>query len=423
MQNILATLVVCGLMGLVGQGVRAVLGLKNAAVLQAVGPSTQSSFDAAYLFVSLMIGFIAGILAGISIGALGGNIEASDPRFLLGIAAAGYMGTDFIENAFSKIIPRMSALQVGANQLPSASERAASNARLLSAGVQPDRASAASLSPDHIVEKPEGGSSGRTPSQSPPAKGNGEPSKSADTSDPSNVSPVASQLAAFKINGFDCDHYPGDERILWLRQHGGFRVSVCYLAHAPNSHDPTWIGKRAFLAAHGFGFLPTYVGLQRQSKGLGHDAGTTHGKEAANLMKSAGFAETSIVYLDLEDGTVPLPASEYDAYIRGWVASVSADGFTPGIYCSHLLVAYARKLTSFIWSFHVPSHTEGKTYDPANLPAASIDPYCIATQYRQNVNLQGLQIPAAVDKGGIDLDLCAVADPSSLAAVSHVLEL
>jgi hypothetical protein len=105
---ILASLLLFGLMGLIGQGIRAVVGLKNSAAAQATNPTEQSAFNAAYLLVSLMIGFIAGVVAGLALnwdvvtGALASGI---DIKTLLGIVAAGYAGADFIENSFSNIIP------------------------------------------------------------------------------------------------------------------------------------------------------------------------------------------------------------------------------------------------------------------------------------------------------------------------------
>lgn len=101
--NVLSILLLCGLMGLFGQGIRAAVGLRSAL---GAGATQQTTFNAAYFFLSLMIGFIAGILAGIAIG-LGNftKINLGDIKVLLGIAAAGYAGADFIENTFSIVIP------------------------------------------------------------------------------------------------------------------------------------------------------------------------------------------------------------------------------------------------------------------------------------------------------------------------------
>jgi hypothetical protein len=100
--ELLGTIVLCGIMGLVGQGIRAAVGLKSAATLNASEAGQQTVFNAAYLFVSLMIGFITGVLAGL---ALNPGLAAMDPKTLLGILAAGYAGTDFIENIFTHVIP------------------------------------------------------------------------------------------------------------------------------------------------------------------------------------------------------------------------------------------------------------------------------------------------------------------------------
>jgi predicted chitinase len=104
--TILLALLLCGLLGVLGQGVRAIVGLKNAGALNSTTPSEQAEFSLAYLVLSLMIGFIAGILAGIALNLE--NIIAVDPsnwKLMLGIAGSGYVGADFIENTMSVVIP------------------------------------------------------------------------------------------------------------------------------------------------------------------------------------------------------------------------------------------------------------------------------------------------------------------------------
>jgi hypothetical protein len=114
---ILSTLLLCGLLGLLGQGVRAAVGLKKA--MGQGAPDQQSEFNAAYLLFSLMIGFIAGILAALAIGLTNLiTIDLNDMKVLLGIAAAGYAGADFIENTFSIILP-------GSKGIPSVTDGAA----------------------------------------------------------------------------------------------------------------------------------------------------------------------------------------------------------------------------------------------------------------------------------------------------------
>ena len=104
--SVLLALLLCGLLGTLGQGVRAIVGLKNAGSLSSTTPTQQADFSLAYLVLSLMIGFIAGVLAGIALNLE--NIITVDPsnwKLLVGIAGSGYIGADFIENTMSVVIP------------------------------------------------------------------------------------------------------------------------------------------------------------------------------------------------------------------------------------------------------------------------------------------------------------------------------
>jgi hypothetical protein len=105
---------------------------------------------------------------------------------------------------------------------------------------------------------------------------------------------------------------------------------------------------------------------------------------------------------------------------------VTADGYSAGLYCSHKISDWARnhaKLTKIVWTWNVPYGNGQKEYDPAALPAGSVDAGSVATQYCQKVELKGLTIPPAVDSEGLDLSLCLVADPSNYAVVAHALGL
>jgi predicted chitinase len=113
MRQVMLALLLAGFMGLLGQGGRAAIGLKSAATLAAGTPTQQSQFNAAYFFLSLMIGFIAGVLAGIPLLKTLTGITPDDITVLLGIAAAGYAGADFIENAFTRLLPGMGTPAAG----------------------------------------------------------------------------------------------------------------------------------------------------------------------------------------------------------------------------------------------------------------------------------------------------------------------
>jgi hypothetical protein len=81
--DLLIGLIAGGMLGMIGQGVRAVAGLKK--MLDA---GTMADFRPSILLVSLLIGFIAGALAFLA----SGSTETA-----VAFVAAGYAGTDFIE--------------------------------------------------------------------------------------------------------------------------------------------------------------------------------------------------------------------------------------------------------------------------------------------------------------------------------------
>lgn len=102
----LDALLLSGLMGLLGQGIRSAIGLKKVKANDETGPTQQATFSVAYFGLSMMIGFIAGIVAGIALGLKSlTQIDPDNMKILLGIAAAGYAGADFIENSLSIVLP------------------------------------------------------------------------------------------------------------------------------------------------------------------------------------------------------------------------------------------------------------------------------------------------------------------------------
>lgn len=100
----LEILLLGALMGLLGQGARAVAGLKTMTDdAQTMGLSPNDLFQAARLFVSLAIGVLVGLAAALIY--LASNTGANpDWHILLGFAAAGYTGTDFLEAFISKYL-------------------------------------------------------------------------------------------------------------------------------------------------------------------------------------------------------------------------------------------------------------------------------------------------------------------------------
>lgn len=106
--NVLIVLVLAGLLGMVGQGARAVVGLKKLHDSNASQPpGSQDAFLASRMFVSLLIGFISGVLAALALGIEtlfdgAGAAKNFNQEAILGLVAAGYAGTDFIEGFMEK---------------------------------------------------------------------------------------------------------------------------------------------------------------------------------------------------------------------------------------------------------------------------------------------------------------------------------
>jgi hypothetical protein len=76
-----------GLLGIIGQSIRAIIGIKKVMERGLV-------FQWSILYVSLFIGFVAGTLAWLGLFFSTGEIPNES---LLTVLAAGYAGTDFIE--------------------------------------------------------------------------------------------------------------------------------------------------------------------------------------------------------------------------------------------------------------------------------------------------------------------------------------
>src|SRR5260370_30660572 len=90
-------------LGFLGQSVRVVVGLKKARdEAAALGKTFTEAFEPSTMLVSLLIGGVAGALAAIMALRPDTNIATET---LLGLAAAGYSGADFIEGFIARYLP------------------------------------------------------------------------------------------------------------------------------------------------------------------------------------------------------------------------------------------------------------------------------------------------------------------------------
>ena len=163
--------------------------------------------------------------------------------------------------------------------------------------------------------------------------------------------------------GFDTSIYPGDAAMsVWVFPSSPYYWSGYYLP-APCHRDVTWTNKYATLHAMGWGLTAIYVGQQDWSqipqsivvRGanettraaqsvaseqavcsaslLSAEQGTLEAADAVAQLKSNGFPDRTIVFLDVEFVTSVTPALL--TYYRAWITGIIRDGrYRVGIYAA-----------------------------------------------------------------------------------------
>jgi len=147
----------------------------------------------------------------------------------------------------------------------------------------------------------------------------------------------APEAAVKSFAGFDRNEYPGDEALPVLRK--SFSFTSYWLSAPPGEKTSSWTGKREALRAQGFGFLLLYQGRtssQLPDMQICIDTGLADAQAAAAAARREGFAQGSVIYLDVEEGG--RLSDGYHAYLRSWAKSLKNEQFRPGIYCSGIAV-------------------------------------------------------------------------------------
>jgi hypothetical protein len=133
--------------------------------------------------------------------------------------------------------------------------------------------------------------------------------------------------------GFDCNDYPGEERLKELRQ--DFSYAGYWLNNPPGATANNWAGKRAQLDKAGFGFLVLFNGrayLDLRDTTHAAELGKSDAQQAVKSTRDEGFPPHTIIFLDQEEGGRLLP--EQKAYLFAWIDAVIKSGFDAGVYCS-----------------------------------------------------------------------------------------
>lgn len=236
--------------------------------------------------------------------------------------------------------------------------------------------------------------------------------------------------------GFDRFGYPGDEVMQSLWDSVPDLSFVClYLAPAPSHPNRSWMDAVPALQSMGWGLVPTYVGQQVIGEGshtVTGQQGTADATDAANLAASAGLSAGSVLYLDIENGSL-MPANQVQ-YVISWIREVHTNtDYWAGVYCSHFKTAQqvADAAADIVadtgrdvatWAYKPidsgPSVIDLGAEQPRD-PADSGFAPAIVWQYRMSLNgsvdltWTDKQSGASKRLNKVDLDSASVFDPSN----------
>lgn len=110
-ENLIMLLLLGGLLGIAGQGIRVIVGLKkindNNTAAAVAGTLPTTTFNWSRMLLSIFIGFIAGVLGMLVkyFTATNNNIDIT-PQLIVAVIAGGYSGVDFIEGIFNAYLPK-----------------------------------------------------------------------------------------------------------------------------------------------------------------------------------------------------------------------------------------------------------------------------------------------------------------------------
>lgn len=104
--EILIQIILAGLLGITGQLLRIVVGLKKVnEEASKTGVPAKDILVVSKMVISILIGFATGVLAWLAVANVSQTFVFTKD-VIMGIIAAGYSGTDFIEGIISKYLPQ-----------------------------------------------------------------------------------------------------------------------------------------------------------------------------------------------------------------------------------------------------------------------------------------------------------------------------
>lgn len=161
-------------------------------------------------------------------------------------------------------------------------------------------------------------------------------------------SPIAQSTTTTSVPrsylGFDSNEYPGDFALSELRK--TFAFTGYWLTPPPGAKVNPWLGKRAIVAAHDFGFLVLFNGRLEADLKHAPDPSTLGKQDADRAVGAAareGFPRGTLIFLDQEEGGRLL--EDQMAYVLGWIARLTEHGYEAGVYCSGIAVKDGKNKT------------------------------------------------------------------------------
>lgn len=107
MTEYVSALLLGGILGMIGQGLRVIVGLKKLYDALEIVDGRPSKFDSRRLWLSLLIGFVAGAFGMIlKIDYSAVSTMVMNKEFMISIVAIGYMGVDFIEGVMKTYLSK-----------------------------------------------------------------------------------------------------------------------------------------------------------------------------------------------------------------------------------------------------------------------------------------------------------------------------
>ncbi|HET6233290.1 MAG TPA: glycoside hydrolase domain-containing protein, partial [Longimicrobiaceae bacterium] len=133
------------------------------------------------------------------------------------------------------------------------------------------------------------------------------------------------------LMGFDTNHPLSDDAEVKRFFDTGHRFCLRYVGREVMTPHDLSAKEAVRILSGGLALMPVQH-VQNEGWTPTPELGAKYGRNAARFVEELGFPEGVNVWLDLEGVAKGVPAPDVVAYCNNWYNSVSAAGFTPGIY-------------------------------------------------------------------------------------------